>query len=352
LRERHASYANARWTPTSRLSLQALAANTTYEDGSRQRSAGLNATLYLGYGLMASLGWNRQHNGSGSGLPPPGLIDNQVFFNVVMPMGHGSVGVNASHDGISGDSFGFSAERSLPTDHGWGYAINAQNGTDGTTGMAQGQYQGRDGVALLTAQRLGRDTIENALVSGSLVALDDHVYAGRPVQNGYALVETPGAAGVEVTRENQPIGETDADGRLLVTNLLPYQANQVGIDQSSVPLQDEIDAAAQLISVPRLGGTVVRFGVHALHAAHGVLTLEGKALQYGSATLMVNDVTKKTLVGLDGSFYFSDLPVGRYTLHTLRPVGAVSCPLTVSESAQTPTDLGKIACRIDAGAGQ
>jgi outer membrane usher protein len=103
--------------------------------------------------------------------------------------------------------------------------------------------------------------------------------------------------------------------------------------------------------VPRLGGSVVRFGVHALHAAHGVLLLEGKALQYGTATLRVKDVPMKTLVGLDGGFYFADLPVGRYTLHARSPRGEVSCPLTMSASAQTVTDLGNILCTLDAGAG-
>jgi outer membrane usher protein len=182
------------------------------------------------------------------------------------------------------------------------------------------------------------------------VALEDHVYAGRALQNGYALIETSDVAGVKVTRENQPIGETDSDGTLLVTNLLPYQANKLGIDQSSVPLQDQIDATAQLISVPRLGGTVVKFGVHALHAAHGLLMLDGKALQYGTATLGGGDSPAKTLVGVDGSFYFADLPAGRYTLHARSAKGEVSCPFTMTASTQTVTDLGNVLCSLETGA--
>jgi outer membrane usher protein len=350
LRVHRTGYANFRWTPMARLSLQALAASTTYDDETRQRNAGLDATLNLPQGLMVTFGVNRQRN-TGPGLPASAGVDNQVFLNVVMAMGRDSVGINVVHDEVSGSSYGISAQRSVPSDNGWGYSVNAQNSSQGTFGMAQAQYQGRDGLAQLSVQRLGDQTTGSALVSGSLVALDDHVYAGRALQNGYALIETGDVAGVKVTRENQPIGETDADGTLLVTNLLPYQANKVGIDQSSVSLTNEIDATSQLISVPRLGGTVVKFGVHALHAAHGVLMFEGKALQYGTATLSVQDVPKKTLVGLDGSFYFADLPAGRYTLHARSPQGEVNCPLTMSAGAQTITDLGTLLCRLDAGAG-
>ncbi len=188
------------------------------------------------------------------------------------------------------------------------------------------------------------------LVSVSLVAMDDHLFAGRALQGGYALVQTPGMSGVEITRENQPIGATDANGNLLVTTLLPYQANKVGIDQSSVPLQYQIDATDQIISVPRLGGTIVRFGVHALHAARGELTLDGKPVKYGSATLQLNGKPMKTLVGLDGSFYFADLPTGHYTLQADTSSGEVSCRFSMPPNTRALTNLGKISCMRSAGA--
>jgi outer membrane usher protein len=188
------------------------------------------------------------------------------------------------------------------------------------------------------------------LVSGSLVAMDDHVFAGRALQSGYALIQTPGMADVEVTRENLPIGSTDANGNLLVTTLLPYQANKVGIDQSSVPLQYQIDTTDQIVSVPRLGGTIVPFGMHALHAARGALMLDGKAVQYGTATLTSNGTSMNTLVGLDGSFYFANLPAGSYTLQAGTADGDMTCHLTMPVNTRLMTDLGKIDCVRHTGA--
>ena len=340
---RRVSYVNASWTPVSRLSLQISAGNTVYDDGTQQRNIGLNSTLNLSAGMMAILSFNRALN-------HPGTNDNQVMLNLVIPFGRTSLGFNITHTGINGNSYGVSAQRSVPSDSGWGYNLNAQNGYTGTTGLGQLDYQGQYGLVQLTDQRFGNQNNASMLVSGSLVAIDDHVYAGRALQNGYALVETPGISDVEVTHENQPVGHTDANGNLLINNLLPYQANKVGIDQNSVPLQDQIDATDQVISVPRLGGTVARFDVHVLHAARGVLMLDDKVVQYGTATLIARGNTLKTLIGLDGSFYFSDLPAGTYTLRARTGSGDMSCHLTMPTDVRPLTHLGKIACSRSAGA--
>jgi len=341
-RTRRLSYANVSWTPLSRLSLQLGGGSTLYDDGTQQRNIGLDSALNLTGGISLTLAFNRQLN-------HPGVSDNQLTFNLVIPFGNSSIGFNTTHDARNGNSYGLSAQRSVPSDSGWGYSVNAQNGLDGTSGLGQLDYQGQYGLVQLTDQRFGGQSNASVLVSGSLVALDDHVYAGRVLQNGYALIETPGTANVDITRENQSIGHTDANGNLLVTNLLPYQANRVGIDQNSVPLQDQIDSTEQVISVPRLGGTVVRFGVHAVHAARGVLTLDGKVVQYGTATLAAKETSLKTLIGLDGSFYFSDLPAGNYMLQAATANGDLTCRFTMPSNTKLLTRLGEIACHRSAG---
>jgi outer membrane usher protein len=343
VRPRRVSYVNASWSPFFRFSLQASAGDITYASGTRQRNLGVNGTLNLPGNVSLLVGVNRQLN-------RPGDSDNQLTANVVIPLGNGSIGFNGTHDANSGNSYGFSAQRSVPTDTGWGYSVNAQQGSAGASDLAQLDYQGRDGLIQFTGQRFGGQSSGNILVSGSVIAMDDHVYAGRVLQNGYALVETPGVPDVEITRENQPVGKTDTSGTLLVTNLLPYQANKVGIDQNSVPLQYQIDATQQMMSVPRLGGTIVRFGVHALRAARGTLTLDGKAVQYGSATLDAGHETLKTLIGLDGSFYFPDLPHGTYPLHAHTASGDLRCTLRMPASNKPMTNLGKLSCSRDDGA--
>jgi outer membrane usher protein len=336
-RTRRVASASAAWLPNQHVSLQLSAGDTVFDDGTRQRNFGLSNAINLIGGATITISLNRQLN-------QPGPNDSQIMLTFSIPLGGGSFGLQGSHDQNSGNNYGFYAQRSVPFNTGWGYNVNVQDGSAGSTGLGQLAYQTQYGLAQLTAQRVGGETGENLLLSGSLTALDGHVYAGRALQNGYALIETPGLSNVEVTSQNQPIGKTDESGNLLVTNLLPYQINKVGISQASVPLEFQIDTTDQQVSVPRLGGTIVRFGIHALHAARGVLMLDGKAAKYGTATILVEEKPMRTLIGLDGSFYFSDLPGGKYLLHADTANGHLSCLMKVPASSSPVIDLGPVAC--------
>jgi len=339
-RTRRIASVNAAWLPNAHLSLQVSGGDTRFDDGTRQRNLGFTSEINLVGGSRIALTFNRQLN-----LPGPN--DNQLMLTFAVPLGGGSFGVDASHDRNEGSAYGFYAQRSVPINTGWGYNVNVQDASAGSTGLGQLAYQSQYGLAQLTAQRFGGETGESLLLSGSLVALENHLYASRALQNGYALIETPGLSDVEITSQNQPIGKTDASGNLLVTNLLPYQINKVGMDQASVPLEFQIDATEESVSVPRLGGTVVRFGVRALHAARGVLMLGGKAVRYGTASVLVEDKPVKTLIGLDGSFYFSDLPGGKYVLRADTADGRLSCPVRVPASSSPVIDLGPVHCALE-----
>jgi outer membrane usher protein FimD/PapC len=87
-----------------------------------------------------------------------------------------------------------------------------------------------------------------------------------------------------------------------------------------------------------------------VHAARGVLMLDGKVVQYGTATLTTKDAPLKTLIGLDGSFYFSDLPAGNYTLQAETANGDLTCRFTMPSNTRLLTNLSKIACIRSAGA--
>ena len=337
-RPQQIAYANLSTTPFAPLNLQLSAGRSVYADGSRQSNVSLNAQINLPHGATLTLSLSRAFN-------HPGRGDTQITANLVIPWGRTSVGLSATRDESGGTAYDLSAQRSLPPDTGFGYTANAELGRSGFTGNGQAAYQSPYGLLQLTGQRIAGQTSGAALLSGSLVAMDGRVFATRETQDGYALIETPGAPGTRITHENQPIGTTDADGNLLVTNLLPYQANKIGLDQDSVPLDDAIDATDQTVTVPRFGGTIARFGVHRLHAARGVLMLGGTPAQYGAGKLEAPGGTLKTLIGLDGTFYFPNLPAGRFTLKARTANGDMDCPLTMPASPRPLTDLGRIACQ-------
>jgi hypothetical protein len=53
------------------------------------------------------------------------------------------------------------------------------------------------------------------------------------------------------------------------------------------------------------------------------------------------------LIGLDGSFYFYDLPGDKYVLHADTANGHLSCPLKVPGSSSPVIDLGAIDCTLE-----
>jgi len=58
----------------------------------------------------------------------------------------------------------------------------------------------------------------------------------------------------------------------------------------------------------------------------------------------------KTLIGLDGSFYFPDLPRGNYQLRARTSSGDMRCILRMPASSKPMTNLGQLSCTSDDGA--
>lgn len=335
-RVRSQRYANASWSPLERLTVQASYGVATYADGMRQRNEGISGSLRLGYGATLVLALTRTRTDDAA-------ADTQIFANLVIPFGRSSFGVNAAHDD-SGSSYGISAQRSLPSDTGYGYALDASHGPDGLTGRAELDYQNAYARVAAIGTRFAGQTEGDLLVSGSLLALDGRMFAGRPLDGGYALVEVPDMQGIDITRENQTVGRTDARGDVLVPGLLPYQANRIGLEQADVPAQYAVGATAEAVSVPRFGGTVVRFDVHPLQAVRGRLMLDGAGVRYGTLELDTAGTTLRSPVGADGGFYFGDLAAGRYVARLHHDGSYARCALDVHASQAPIRNLGSVTC--------
>lgn len=337
LRPRDARYLNLGYTPRQRFSLFFNADSAHYAGGLRQRSVGVGGNVNLGYGATLLLSLSRR-------MDRPGADDVQALASLTIPLGgRDSLSFNAaSANGHAG--YGMSAQRSLPSDTGYGYALDAQHDAGGVSGRAEFDYQGSYGRLGVIGERFDGYKNASILLSGSVIALGGRVFVARPAQTGYALVQVPELAGVEITREHLPVGRTDTAGDLLVPGLLPYQANRIGIDQASVPVLDAIGNTEILTSVPRLGGTVVRFDVHPLRAATGHLRLEGAQVAYGSLMIEAVGRTLSSPVGFDGAFYFDDLPAGVYAARLLHEGRTARCDFTVPARNKPVFDLGEVLC--------
>ena len=82
-------------------------------------------------------------------------------------------------------------------------------------------------------------------------------FANR-INNSFAVVDT-GIPNARVLYENNPIGETDSDGTLLLTSLRAHDYNKIAIDPASLPAQADMPELKQEVVPAQKGGTSIHF---------------------------------------------------------------------------------------------
>src|ERR1700687_4599161 len=106
---------------------------------------------------------------------------------------------------------------------------------------------------------------------GGIAAIGGGLYATRPLQQGFALIQVPGVEGVRGYFENQEVGRTNSSGNLLVPNMLPYYGDGLSIADRDVPIGYGIGKLREVVAVPNHGGAVVRFDVARVESVTGTM---------------------------------------------------------------------------------
>jgi outer membrane usher protein len=208
--------------------------------------------------------------------------------------------------------------------------------------------QGAYGRVEATGDFSSRANGGSLAASGGMVLIDGELLLARAVQNGYALVQVPGVAGVRGLVNNQVIGRTDAKGNLLVPNLIPYFGNRVSIDPVDLPLDREVGVTARTIATPLRGGAVVQFEAPRLELVTGELQIREQGTTrvpvFGELSVLTSRGEYRSPIGSSGQFALEKIPAGRYParIETEREVCVFW--LNVPPSAGGPLDLGKVSC--------
>ncbi|HET7773260.1 MAG TPA: fimbria/pilus outer membrane usher protein [Burkholderiaceae bacterium] len=159
-----------------------------------------------------------------------------------------------------------SAFLSLPLDAGWTTSANAQDaagrrelslraqrapeGRLGASGAieasdrgllrAESRYEAeRIGLSLDAERRPGSQAVR-AGVRGSLAWLGGEWIVSRSLGDAFAVVTVPDSPGARIYANNLPAGRTDARGRIVVPNLLPYNRNEIAVEQLDLSMDMEI----------------------------------------------------------------------------------------------------------------
>lgn len=198
--------------------------------------------------------------------------------------------------------------RSIPQQGGFGWRAQLQQGGGVHGGQAELDYLGDYGYLQAGVSDLDGNSFAYAGADGSLVWMDDHLFAARHIYDAFAVVSTDGIPGVPVKLENNPIGVTNKHGLLLVTPLNAWQDNKLSIDPMNLPADMRIGHVNINATPTDRAGTLVDFGITPIRAASIILVdAHGKALPLGSSVRLQGSSGQPALVGFDGDVYLDSL---------------------------------------------
>lgn len=242
-------------------------------------------------------------------------------------------------------------QRSLGPGPGVGYRLAARRG-DGAFASADLQAQGRWGRVEVNHQELdpwtgAREARTAGQLASALVLIDGRLFASRPVDGSYALVEVGDARGVTVSLEGHPVGRTDANGAVLVTGLVPYLGNRLAIRDSDLPLAYRVNEVERVVAPRWHGGTVERFDVSLVRAVSGriVLALDGAEVppEWGEVAVEVGGRREVSPIGEGGAFWLDGIPPGTHDALVRWEGHLCRFRFEVRETSGT-LDLGKVRC--------
>ena len=242
--------------------------------------------------------------------------DAGAFFGVAIPLGATtSATVGAEVQG--GDTIGF-VEASKAEDQSEGSTAWRARVDQGASSRieAQAVYRGRAYRISGAAQHIDGATRGQVQVDGAIAWLGGRPALANRLDGSFALVDV-GAPNVPVLFQNQQIGRSGRDGRLVVRNLAPFDQNKIAIDPQNLALDLEAADTEQQVAPVDGGGVRVRFGVAksppsalvTLHLANGEVVPPGAEVSRAGSD-------QRVIVGYDGQTFLTNLkPANDLTVH-------------------------------------
>lgn len=196
-----------------------------------------------------------------------------------------------------GSSEILSAQSTVPQDYGWGWNVEAANGVrDYQRAAVLQRSRYSDLNAMVENNDIGQ--VGRIGATGSVAWLPGVLMASRRIADAFGLVDL-GYPNVPVFSENRPIGQTDANGQLIVPDLNAYISNKLSISASELPFDVEINDAARYVVPTRDAGIRVRFDTQReVNTLASLRLRDGKPIAVGSRLVLPSG--DQQVIGHDG----------------------------------------------------
>ncbi|OZI67681.1 fimbria/pilus outer membrane usher protein [Bordetella genomosp. 4] len=308
------------------------------DDGSRTRLLNLSYNRSLWGNSSVYLSLNKELGGK----------DYSAFLQFVIPLGQGGM-VNV---GVTRDTQNRYSERAI-----WSRAVPSQGGVGWNVGYGGGaqHYQQADmtwrtqGMQIQGGLYGERDNYTRwADLSGSLVWMDNAVFASNQINDAFVVVNTEGYRDVPVRYENQLMGRTDENGHLLVPWVASYYPAKFAIDTLQLPANVRAGDTEQRVAVSQGSGFLLNFSLQTrVSATVTLVDADGQSLPLGSQATERNSKVS-SVVGWDGQVYFEGLQDDN-RVHVTTPDGRrCQVVFTLDTSQAQIAQVGPLTCALSA----
>jgi outer membrane usher protein len=258
----------------------------TYRDSPTQQTLGL--THSIGFGRTGALNFTLTRTRTAAQLPSASQSSTSAYLIFVLPLDNRRAAtlssVGGSGAGAPANEVIASVAQSPPVGQGSGYRFSASTAGNYDADWRQ-QFHSAD-LELEVARNQGIDG-RSAYLSGAMTFLDGQLDTTRQVTGSFAMVDVAGLADVPVYVENQLTTHTNANGRALLYNLRPYEANRISITPEDLPLDTSIAASSTIMAPPYRSGVIARFPVERVHSGtFKLVTDDGKVVPVGAVVTL------------------------------------------------------------------
>jgi outer membrane usher protein len=224
-----------------------------------------------------------------------------VFLTWTLPLGdRRTASLGAQHTSDDSLVAVASMQQSLPVGSGAGYYVALGSNADGQIDYS---YQGNAGlIGVEYARRDDRDGWR-ANATGGVAFTDAGMMPARMLDESFAVVQLADFAGLTVYLDNQPVGRTDAKGRVLLDSMRPYETNIISVDPREIPLDASLTTPTMTVTPAYRSGPVVRFPVvRASAVTLRLVQADGTVVPPGAD---VTTASESVPVARDGLVYLS-----------------------------------------------
>jgi len=246
--------------------------------------------------------------------------DTQLFVGLLITLDRKTT-LNLNARGQTGrkESYGAQLSAAVPPGEGLGYRVG-YDGTasgDASTASAYVQYNTRHASYVIdtgTARQAGsRADRGEVAVAGAMAYAGGEWHATRQIDDSFVAVRLAAPLeGVRVYSNNQEVGRTDRDGRLVVPRVGSFYETQITIDEKDVPLEYSIGELRRVVAPPYRSGSLLNFDVRRVRAVEGVISLRNGPAENTRFSLSREGREEQFITGRGGRYYIEDLAPGSY----------------------------------------